>query len=195
MISLFCLINDERGFLLEKQEVESMNELRLQAKISEVNALTAKINESSSIVIVDYLGLTVQQVTVLRKALLAEGCEMKVIKNNIVKRAAIEAGFSDLVDSLTGPNAIAFSKGDSVAAARVLYDFAKENDKLDLKVGVIDGSYVANDELLVYATLPSRQSLLTMLAAGMMGTVKDLAIALHMYTDESAEESVEESVE
>ena len=172
-----------------------MNELTLQTKVSEVNALTAKINESSSIVVVDYLGLTVQQVTKLRKNLLAEGCEMKVIKNNIVKRAAIESGYSDLVDSLTGPNAIAFSKGDSVAAARVLYDFAKENDKLDFKVGVIDGNFVGNDELMVYATLPSRIQLLTMLAAGMMGTVKDLAIALHMYTDEDAEETVETTEE
>lgn len=172
-----------------------MNELTLQKKVAEVNALTAKINESSSIVVVDYLGLSVQQVTELRKLLLAEGCELKVIKNNIVKRAAIEVGQSDLVDSLTGPNAIAFSKEDSVAAARVLYNFAKENDKLDLKVGVIDGNYVGNDELLVYATLPSREQLLTMLAAGMMGTVKDLAIALHMYADEDTEEVVEESVE
>lgn len=168
-----------------------MNELTLQRKVDEVNALTAKINDSASIVVVDYLGLTVMQVTKLRKALLAEGCEMRVIKNNIVKRAAIEAGHNDLVDSLTGPNAIAFSKEDSVAAARVLYDFAKENDKLDLKVGVIDGNYVGTDELLVYATLPSREQLLTMLAAGMMGTVKDLAIAMHLYTEEDAEESAE----
>jgi len=168
-----------------------MNELRLQRKIDEVAALTAKINESSSIVVVNYLGLTVDQVTTLRKNLLAEGCEMKVIKNNIVRRAAIEAGHEDLVDSLKGPNAIAFSKEDSVAAARVLYNFAKENDKLELKVGVIDGNFVDNEELMVYATLPSRDTLLTMLAAGMMGTVKDLAIALHLYTEEDAEESAE----
>jgi len=168
-----------------------MNELTLQRKVDEVNALTAKINDSSSIVVVDYLGLTVEQVTTLRRNLLAEGCEMKVIKNNIVRRAAIEAGHEDLVDSLIGPNAIAFSKEDSVAAARVLYDFAKENDKLDLKVGVIDGNYVGNDELLVYATLPSREQLLTMLAAGMMGTVKDLAIAMHLYTEEDGEEAAE----
>jgi large subunit ribosomal protein L10 len=168
-----------------------MNELTLQKKIDEVNALTAKIEESASIVVVDYLGLTVEQVTTLRRALLAEGCEMKVIKNNIVRRAAIEAGHNDLVDSLTGPNAIAFSKEDSVAAARVLYDFAKENDKLDLKVGVIDGAFVGNEELMVYATLPSRDQLLTMLAAGLMGTVKDLAIAMHLYTEEDADESAE----
>lgn len=168
-----------------------MNELTLQRKIEEVNALTAKINDSASIVVVDYLGLTVEQVTKLRRALLAEGCEMKVIKNNIVRRAAIEAGHNDLVDSLTGPNAIAFSKEDSVAAARVLYDFAKENDKLDLKVGVIDGAFVGNEELMVYATLPSREQLLTMLAAGLMGTVKDLAIAMHLYTDEDGEASEE----
>ncbi len=168
-----------------------MNELTLQRKVDEVNALTAKINDSASIVVVDYLGLTVEQVTTLRRNLLAEGCEMKVIKNNIVRRAAVEAGQEDLVDSLKGPNAIAFSKEDSVAAARVLYDFAKENDKLDLKVGVIDGNYVGNDELLVYATLPSREQLLTMLAAGMMGTVKDLAIAMHLYTEEDGEEAAE----
>jgi len=161
-----------------------MNELTLQRKQDEVNALTTRINESASIVVVDYLGLSVKQVTELRRRLREEGCEMKVIKNNIVRRAAKEAGFEELVDSLTGPNAIAFSQEDSVAAARVLYDFAKENKKLDLKVGVIDGSYVNNEQLMVYATLPSRETLLTMLAAGLMGTVKDLAIAMHLYTED-----------
>lgn len=169
-----------------------MNELTLQKKINEVNALTAKINESASIVVVDYLGLTVSQVTELRRKLREEGCEMKVIKNNIVRRAAVEAGHEDLVDSLKGPNAIAFSKEDSVAAAKVLYDFAKENDMLDLKVGIIDGNFVDNDELMVYATIPSRETLLTMLAAGLMGTVKDLAISLHMYTEEDSEEESQE---
>ncbi|QVK21502.1 50S ribosomal protein L10 [Mycoplasmatota bacterium] len=165
-----------------------MNELILQQKQNEVSALTAKINESASVVVVDYLGLTVSQVTDLRRRLRAEGCEMKVIKNNIVRRAAKEAGYEELVDSLTGPNAIAFSNEDSIAAAKVLYDFAKDNKMLDLKVGVIDGNYVSNEELMVYATIPSRETLLTMLAAGMMGTVKDLAISLHLYTEEDSEE-------
>ncbi len=172
-----------------------MNELTLQTKQNEVSALTAKIKESASIVVVDYLGLTVLQVTKLRKNLREAGCEMKVIKNNIVRRAAKEAGYEEIVESIVGPNAIAFSKDDSVAAAKVLYDFAKGNKKLDMKVGVIDGAYVDNAELTVYATIPSRETLLTMLAAGMMGTVKDLAIALHMYIDEDSEEETEEVVD
>ncbi len=166
-----------------------MNELILQNKIKEVDALFAKIEKSSSIVVVDYLGLSVGQMTDLRTKLRVANCEMKIIKNNIVRRSAIKAGFEDLVGSLKGPNAIAFSKEDSVAAAKILYDFAKENDKLDLKVGVIDGNFVENSELLVYAQLPSRETLLTMLAGGLIATVKDLAIALNLYAEEKEQVS------
>lgn len=161
-----------------------MNELKLQQKQEEVNTLAAKMSDSASVVVVDYLGLTVGQVTTLRQNLLEAGCEMKVIKNNITRRAAEQAGYGELVDSLKGPNAVAFSSDDAVAAAKVLYDFSKENEKLELKVGVIDGNYVDNNELLVYAQLPSRETLLTQVAAGLIGTVRDLSIALNLYTEE-----------
>lgn len=164
-----------------------MNELRLQQKVDEVNALAAKISDSASVVVVDYLGLNVDQVTRLRRSLYEAGCEMKVIKNNITRRAAEQAGYGEMVSSLTGPNAIAFSSDDAVAAAKVLYDFSQENKQLELKVGVIDGNYVNTDELMVYAQLPSRETLLTQVAAGLYGQVRNLAVALHLYTEEGVE--------
>ena len=159
----------------------------IETKMQEVNALTEKIQDSSSVVIVDYRGLTVEEVTELRSKLRAEGAEIKVIKNNIVRRASEAAGHGDLVQHLTGPNAIAFGGADAVAPAKVIYDFAKEHEALELKAGVIDGNY-ANQELITqYAQLPSRETLLTMLAGGMLQPLRDLGIGLHMYTEELEE--------
>ena len=106
---------------------------------------------------------------------------MKVIKNNITKRAAVVAGFSELGDSLFGPNAVAFSKDDSVAPAKVVYEFSKTNKKLELKVGVVDGAYMNNAQINTIATIPSREVLLTMFAAGIMMPIKEVAIALDLH--------------
>ena len=107
-----------------------MSERAIAKKKEEVAVLADRMKNANSFVVVDYAGLTVEQVTKLRRELLATGCELKVIKNNITKRAAQEAGFAELVDSLTGPNAVAFGDKDSVAAVKAVYDFAKENKKI-----------------------------------------------------------------
>lgn len=158
-----------------------MSEKAIKLKKVEVESLVEKMQNSSSFVIVDYSGLTVEQVTILRKELHANGCDMKVIKNNITKRAAVVAGFSELGDSLFGPNAVAFSKDDSVAPAKVVYEFSKTNKKLELKVGVVDGAYMNNAQINTIATIPSREVLLTMFAAGIMMPIKEVAIALDLH--------------
>ena len=163
-----------------------MNEVTLQAKASDVEAVAQKMGESASFVIADYQGLSVLEMTELRRNLRAEGCDLKILKNNIARRAAKAQGF-DFDADLVGANAIAFSAHDSVAAAKVFYEFAKKNDKLQLKSGVIDGKQINHDELLVYATIPSRDTLLTMLAAGLMGTVRDLSISLNLLAEQMAE--------
>ena len=104
-----------------------MSERAIAKKKIEVTELAERMSNANSFVIVDYAGLTVEQVTKLRRELLSTGCELKVIKNNITKRAAVVAGFSELGDSLFGPNAVAFSKDDSVAPAKVVYEFSKTN--------------------------------------------------------------------
>lgn len=152
----------------------------IEKKRLEVEELTARMESAKSFVIADYSGLTVEQVTALRRELRANGCEIAVIKNNITKRAAGKLGFSELDDSLKGPNAVAFSNEDSVSAAKVIYDFAKVNKELELKVGVVDGEYMDNEKIQVIATIPTREVLLTMFAAGLLEPVKEFAIGLDL---------------
>ena len=110
-----------------------MNEAVLDAKIQLVNEVCDKFTSSASAVVVEYRGLTVAEVTELRRELRKEGVDFKVYKNGVTRRAAEQAGYGDLNDQLVGPNAIAFST-DAVAPSRVLAKFAKKHDKLVLKV-------------------------------------------------------------
>ena len=152
----------------------------IERKKEQVAQLVDQMNNANSFVVVDYSGLTVEQVTNLRRELRNNACEMFVIKNNITRRAAQELGFAELADQLVGPNAVAFSYEDSVSAAKVVYDFAQENKALELKFGVVDGEYMNNDKINVIATIPSRDTLLTMIASGILQPIKEVAIALDL---------------
>jgi len=173
-----------------------MSEKAIAKKMEEVSVVTERMANANSFVIVDYAGLTVEQVTKLRKELLANECELKVIKNNITKRAAEAAGFSEVTEALVGPNAVAFGDNDSVAAAKAVYEFAKENPQLELKVGVVDGEFMNNEKITTIATIPSREALLTMFAAGILQPIKEVAIALDLHAqnleDGPAEAEVQE---
>jgi len=169
-----------------------VSERAIAKKKLEVTELAKRMSSANSFVIVDYAGLTVEQVTKLRRELLSTGCELKVIKNNITKRAAQEAGFSEIVESLYGPNAVAFGDEDSVAAAKAVYEFALQNKALELKVGVVDGEFMNNEKITIIATIPSRETLLTMFAAGIMQPIKEVAIALHLHAQNLEEGSPEE---
>ncbi len=168
-----------------------MSEKAIAKKQAKVEALVEKMKSANSFVVADYSGLTVEQVTKLRNELRENGCEMKVIKNNITRRAAEAAGYGELAEGLTGPNAVAFSHEDSVAAAKVIFEFAKENSALELKVGVVDGEFMDNDKIQQIATIPSREVLLTMFAAGLLQPIKEFAIAvdLHVQNLENPEEA------
>lgn len=160
-----------------------MSQKAIDKKALLVEELTEKMQSTNSVVIVDYLGLTVEQVTNLRKELYDNGCEFKVIKNNIIRRAAEAAGFGELVEHLTGPNAVAFSNEDSVSAAKIVYEFAKDHKKLELKVGVVDGDFMNNDMIQKIATIPTREELLTMFAGGLLQPIKEVAIALNLHAE------------
>ena len=110
-----------------------MNQSIIDSKVTVVNEVKEKLESSSSAVVVEYRGLSVKEVTELRRLLMKEGIDFKVYKNSMVERAANELGYSDLAESLKGPNAFAFSK-DAVAPARVLAKFAKKNELL---VGIV----------------------------------------------------------
>jgi len=169
-----------------------VSERAIAKKKLEVTELAKRMSSANSFVIVDYAGLTVEQVTKLRRELLSTGCELKVIKNNITKRAAQEAGFSEIVESLYGPNAVAFGDEDSVAAAKAVYEFALQNKALELKVGVVDGEFMNNEKITIIATIPSRETLLTMFAAGIMQPIKEVAISLHLHAQNLEEGTSEE---
>jgi large subunit ribosomal protein L10 len=156
-------------------------------KQEEVNAALAKIQSAKSVVAFDYQGLTVEAFMQLRRNLRKNGCEVAVLKNNISRRAAKEAGYENFANSLKGPKAIAFSLEDEVSAARELAQFAKTNDKVVLGFGVVDGKECTVEEMNAIASLPSRDTLLTQLAAGMYGTLTQLSIGLNMLTEKDAE--------
>ena len=127
-----------------------------QAVVTEIKE---KLDGSSSVVVTDYRGLNVEEVTELRSKLRAEGVEYKVLKNNLVKRACAESGIEDFDDVLKGPTAVAFSE-DAVAPAKVLFEFLKKHKNLQVKGGILEGKVVSVDELEALSKLPSREVLL-----------------------------------
>lgn len=143
-----------------------------------VKEIQGKLETASSIVVTDYRGLNVSQVTDLRKELRDAGVEYRVLKNTLTRLAAKESGIEGLEDTLTGPNAIAFSP-DPVSAAKVLYKFAKDCDKLDIKGGVLEGKVVTKEELKALSELPSREVLLSMVLRSMVGPLTNFASVLN----------------
>lgn len=157
----------------------------IEKKQSTVAEIKDKVQNASSVVLFDYRGLSVAEVTELRRLLRASGSDYKVYKNTLTKRAMDELNIN-LDEYLAGPSAISFS-ADQLAPIKVLSDFAKKHDKLELKVGIVDGKISGLEELQQLAAIPSREGLLTMLAGGMIATVKDLAIALDLYSKQQEE--------
>ena len=159
----------------------------IKAKIEEVSQVSAKIKESKAVVVFKYQGLSVSSFQDLRKEMRANGCEVSVVKNNISSRAAKECGYDGLTDAFVGPVALAFSKDDLVAPAKVLFAASKdENSKVEVVKGVVDGDIYDFDKLKALSVLPSYETLLTQLAAGMLGTLSQLAIGLNMLTEKEA---------
>ncbi|WP_068620435.1 50S ribosomal protein L10 [Paenibacillus tuaregi] len=150
----------------------------IQAKQDAVDVVTSKLRESVTTVVADYRGLNVAQVTELRKQLREAGIEFQVLKNSLVRRATAAAELSELDEVLTGPTAIAFSTGDAVAPAKILSDFAKKNDALEIKGGVVEGRVVGVDQIKALADLPSREGLLSMLLSVLQAPVRNFALAV-----------------
>ncbi|CAM4513658.1 50S ribosomal protein L10 [Paenibacillus sp. FSL R5-0623] len=150
----------------------------IQAKQESVDAVTAKLRESVTTVVVDYRGLNVAQVTELRKQLREAGIEFQVLKNSLLRRAAAAAELTELDSVLTGPTAIAFSVDDVVAPAKILNDFAKKNDALELKGAVVEGRVIGVEEVKALAELPSRDGLLSMLLSVLQAPVRNFALAV-----------------
>ncbi|WP_125547179.1 50S ribosomal protein L10 [Levilactobacillus lindianensis] len=164
-----------------------MSEQAIAVKAKIVDEVVEKFNNATSAVVVDYRGLTVEQATELRKELRDAGVQMNVIKNKILVRAAEKAGYGDLNDIFAGPTAVAFSNEDAIAPAKVLKKFADSVDALTIKGGYIEGKIASVDEINVYATLPSREDLLSMLASELQAPVRNVAYAIKAIVDKGDE--------
>ncbi len=142
-----------------------------------VEEIAVKLQESQTTVIVDYRGLTVKQVTDLRKSLRDSGVDFKVYKNSMVSRAVEKVGIEGLEEFLTGPNAIAFCATDAVLPAKIIHDFAKTNEQLEIKAGILEGKKASAAEIQALASLPSRDGLLSMLLSVLQAPVRNFAYA------------------
>ena len=154
----------------------------LEAKQAVIDEITDVAKNSASFILFDYRGLTAEETSELRKVLRENSSQYKVWKNTLTKRALDNLKLN-LDDCLNGPSAMAYSD-DSVAPIKALSDFAKDHPALEIKGGIVDGKVASLDEIRELSTIPSREGLLTMLAAGLIGTVKDLSIALNMLSEE-----------
>ena len=153
----------------------------LDAKKEIVNNIIDNIKNSESVILFQYQGLTVSDLSDLRVKLRDADATVKVYKNTLLKRALDELNLS-FDGFLEGPNAILFGK-NLLEPIKVLSDFAKDHDKLEIRVGIISGSVADLATIKEYASIPSREGLLTMLAAGMMEHVRNLSIALNLYAE------------
>jgi len=154
------------------------NQKILDQKQGIIDEIADKTKNASSVILFEYQGLTVEDTNNLRRLLKENSSEFKIYKNTLVKRAFNSLKI-DLDEELKGPKAIAFSD-DAVAPIKVLYDFAKKNNALVVKTGLVDGEITEEAKLRELSTIPSREGLLTMLAGGLIGTVRNLAICLDL---------------
>ncbi|ARK28502.1 50S ribosomal protein L10 [Halalkalibacter krulwichiae] len=160
----------------------------LEQKKQVVSDIAAKLRDSKATVVVDYRGLNVSEVTELRKQLREAGVEFKVYKNTLTRRATAEAELTELNEQLVGPTAIAFSAEDVIAPAKVLNEFAKKHEALEIKAGVIEGQVASVAEVKALAELPSREGLLSMLANVLQAPVRQFALVTKAVAEQKEEQ-------
>ena len=151
-----------------------------QPIVAEISEL---LNGAASAVVVDYRGLTVAQDTELRKQLREAGVTYKVYKNTMIKRAAEGTDFAALDPDLEGPTAIAVSKEDATAPARILAEFAKKADKLEIKAGVVEGNYYDAKGMAAIANVPSREVLLGKLLGSIQSPITNFARVINQIAE------------
>ena len=162
-----------------------MAKVELKAPI--VDEIAGYLNGAQGVVLVDYRGLTVEQDTQLRKQLREAGVVYKVYKNTLVKRAIEGTEFAPMADKLEGPTAIAISANDATAPARILSNFAKTADKLELKCGVVEGTYYDEAGIQAIASIPSRDELLSKLLGSMQSPITNFARVIKQIAEKNEE--------
>lgn len=150
----------------------------LNRKKEEVSKLAEEMKEAKLILLTDYRGINVTDVTNLRTELRNVNAKYAVIKNNITRRALAECGIEGLENELEGPTAVIMSNEDYLEPSKIIYNFTKNNDYYKIKGGVIDGKVMTAEEIITLAKLPSRETLLSMLAGALLGNISKVAVAL-----------------
>lgn len=160
----------------------------IEKKGQVVDEITTKLKESLSTIVVDYRGLTVSEITELRKELREANVDFKVYKNSMVRRATQATDMTGIDEQLVGPTAIAFSNDDVIAPAKILNNFAKKHEALELKAGIIEGRVASLEEVQALAILPSRDGLLSMLLNVMQAPIRNFALATKAVAEQKEEQ-------
>ena len=156
---------------------------KVELKQPIVEEIKESLKDAKTVVLVDYRGLTVEQDTKLRKALREEGIIYKVYKNTMVKLAIDGTDFDSIKEDLEGPTAVAVSKTDATAAARVLAKFAKENPALEIKSGIVEGTYYDPAGIAELAKIPSKEELLSKLLGSIQSPITNFARVMQQLAD------------
>jgi large subunit ribosomal protein L10 len=196
--ALACLqYADIQGLNLFKEVDGLPKEYTLNQKREVINSISSKMKESKTMIFADYRGLTVEQDTELRRALRSAGVDYRVVKNTLTRFAAQENGLEGLYPYLEGPTSMASSDTDPVAPAKILSEYAKKFDKLELKAGVVEGRIIDVDGIKALAELPSREELIARVLGGfnapisgfvnvLNANIRGLVVALNAIAEKKA---------
>lgn len=160
---------------------------KVELKQPVVQAIAEDVKDAQSVVLVDYRGLTVAQDTAMRKELREAGVIYKVCKNTMMRRAFEGTEFAGLDEYLEGPSAIAISKDDATAPARIICKFAKEAKALEVKAGVVEGTVYDANGIVELSKVPSREELLSKLLGSLQSPITNLARVLNQIAEQSGE--------
>jgi len=186
-----------KGFNLFKEVDDLPKESTLNQKREVINDISTKMKEAKAMVFADYRGLTVEQDTELRSALRKAGVQYRVVKNTLTRFAAKENGLDDLSEYLNGPTSMAYSDTDPVAPAKILNEYAKKFDKLEIKVGVLEGKIIDINGVKALAELPPREVLIAKVLGGfnapisgfvnvLNANIRGLVVALNAIAEQKA---------
>ncbi len=150
----------------------------IKKKEEEVNALVEKMKDAKLVLFTDYRGINVDDVTKLRAKLRTSNTEYKIVKNNISRRALAKCEIEGLEAAVEGPTAVIIGHEDYLEPAKAIYEYTKDHDFYKIKGGIIEGKVMTAEEIITLAKLPSRETLIGMLAGGLLGTISKLAVGL-----------------
>lgn len=154
-----------------------MNEKRLASKQNTVSEVSSKMQDNAATVVFKYEGLTVKEFQALRTDLREIDVEVKVLKNNFTRRAAVELGHEQFNEAVVGPNAVAFAKEEGVSLLKVLKKYKKDTEKVDYVAGIFDGEYADNEKLEMLSNAMTRDEALATFAAMLLSPIQGFAIA------------------